>query len=146
MMDTLKVIDRSIINQNIIFCDIIDQGEVVNYSYQEFEYLIDRIKAYFISKYEIKYGETAVIGYENTCVHKIAAFFACLELGLSVTIIDHQPRFDLLSKPTVSVIDETKVDTKTQLLSPINYFICGKDWLAVQNDQKSKSFFFIHIV
>lgn len=143
IMNELKVIDRGVINQNIIFCDITDQGEIINYSYQQFEDLIDKIKSYLLSKYNIRPGETAVVGYENTCVHKIAAFFACLELGLSITIIDHQPKFDN-SSLTVTATDGTKiqsVDTKTQLLSPINYFICGKDRLDVENDPKSKSFF-----
>ena len=112
-MDELKVIDRSIINKDIIFFDINQKGKLVRYSYQEFEELVNQIKNYFISNYEIKSGETVLIGYYGTCLRKIASFFACLELGLSISIIDYN----------ITIISPEST-TKTQLLSPIHYFIC----------------------
>jgi hypothetical protein len=138
MTDTSKVINLSIINKNIIFCDIDNNGKIVNYTYQEFEDLVGRIKSYLLSKYEIKPGETALVGYPKTCTYKIAAFFACLELGLSVTIIDYHKN---VTKPKFGEAPSSlngAVDTKTQLLSPINYLICGRDPLYVQNNPKNK--------
>lgn len=71
-----KVINRNVINKNIIFYDITEDGELVKYSYQEFELLVDKIKNYFLSNYEIKSGETVLIGYYGTCLRKLASFFA----------------------------------------------------------------------
>ena len=111
-----KVINRSVINKNITFYDITEKGQLIKYTYQEFEELIDRIKNYFLSNYEIKSGETVLIGYYGTCLRKIASVFACLELGLSISIVDYN----------ITVISPESA-TKTQLLSPIHYFICEDD-------------------
>ena len=111
-----KIINRNVINKNIIFYDITEDGELIKYSYQEFELLVDKIKNYFLSNYEIKSGETVLIGYYGTCLRKLASFFACLELGLSISIIDY----------SITVVSPESA-TKTQLLSPIHYFICEDD-------------------
>lgn len=111
-----KVIDRKVINNNITFYDITEEGELTKYTYQEFEKTIDQIKNYFLSNYEVKSGETVLIGYVNTSLYKVASFFACLELGLSISIIDYS-----------MTIVSPESTTKTQLLSPIHYFICEPD-------------------
>lgn len=111
-----KVISRKVINKNITFYDITENGQLIKYSYQEFDALVDRIKNYFLSNYEIKSGETVLIGYYGTCLKKVASVFACLELGLSISIIDYH----------ITVVSPESA-TKTQLLSPIHYFICEDD-------------------
>lgn len=129
-MKTLKVIDRNIINKNIKFYDINPQGNISNYDYSQFISIVDKIKFYLTTNYNITSGETVLIGYENTCVYKFASFFACLELGLSITIIDYNPG-GLPGRP-INIEKNTNksaiyhVDTKTELLSPIHYFICKK--------------------
>lgn len=115
-MSILKVIDRNVINKNIVYYDITEKGGLIKYSYQEFEDIVDRIKDYFLCNYEIKPGETVLIGYSGTCLSKIASVFACLELGLSISIIDY----------SMTVVSPEST-TKTQLLSPIHYFICEDD-------------------
>jgi hypothetical protein len=128
-MDELKIIDRNIINKDITFYDITRNG-ILRYNYEQLSDIIDKIKSYLSSNYNIKQGETVLIGYEETCIYKIACFFACLELGLSITIIDYHAggvpghRFKSFDK---NKSRNYYVDTKTKLLSPINYFICGKD-------------------
>lgn len=112
-MDNLKIIDRNVINRKITFYDIDENGQLIRYTYQEFEKLIDQIKNYFLCNYEVKPGETVLIGYYGTCLRKVASVFACLELGLSISIIDYH----------ITVISPEST-TKTQLLSPIHYFIC----------------------
>ena len=62
-----KVIDRKVINNNITFYDITEEGELIKYTYQEFEKTVDQIKNYFLSNYEVKSGETVLIGYYGTC-------------------------------------------------------------------------------
>jgi hypothetical protein len=115
-MISSKVLDRSIINRNITFYDIDPECNLIKYSYDEFDRLVDQIKNYFLSNYEVKKGETALIGYTGTCLHKVASVFACLELGLSISIIDY----------SMTVVSPESA-TKTQLLSPIHYFICEPD-------------------
>jgi len=115
-MNNSKVIDRTVINKDITFYDITEEGRLIKYSYEEFISLVDQIKNYFLSNYEVKLGETVLIGYYGTCLRKLASVFACLELGLSISIIDYN----------IIVISPDSV-TKTQLLSPIHYFICEDD-------------------
>jgi len=121
-----KVIDRKVINNNITFYDITEEGELIKYTYQEFEKTVDQIKNYFLSNYEVKSGETVLIGYYGTCLKKLASVFACLELGLSISIIDYN----------ITVISPESA-TKTQLLSPIHYFIC-EDNILPKEQPKSK--------
>lgn len=129
-METLKIIDRNIINKNIRFYDINLDGSTSQYNYTEFISIVNKIKLYLTTNYNITPGETVLLGYENTSVYKIASFFACLELGLSITIIDYSPG-GLPGKP-INTNDSTNtnknvfdyVDTKTELLFPIHYFIC----------------------
>jgi hypothetical protein len=111
-----KTITRNVINKNILFYDITEDGKLIEYNYKEFELLIDKIKNYFLCNYEIKSGETVLIGYYGTCLRKLASVFACLELGLSISIIDY----------SITVISPEST-TKTKLLSPIHYFICEDD-------------------
>ena len=122
----MNVLDRSIINKDITFYDIEPECKLIKYSYQEFESLVDQIKNYFLSNYEIKSGETVLIGYYGTCLRKIASVFACLELGLSISIIDYN----------ITIISPESA-TKTQLLSPIHYFICEDDTVPKEHP-KSK--------
>ena len=128
-----KVIDRNIINKNIIFYDITEKGKLINYTYQEFEELVDRIKNYFLSNYEIKSGETVLIGYYGTCLKKVASVFACLELGLSISIIDYN----------ITIISPESA-TKTQLLSPIDYFICEDDKFPKENPRSKYAILIKH--
>jgi hypothetical protein len=115
-MDKIKILDRNVINKDITFYDITENGKLIKYTYREFESLIDQIKNYLLSNYEIKSGETVLIGYTGTCLRKIASVFACLELGISISIIDY----------SMTIISPEST-TKTQLLSPIHYFICEDD-------------------
>ena len=46
-----KVISRKVINKNITFYDITENGQLIKYSHQEFAALVDRIKNYFLSNY-----------------------------------------------------------------------------------------------
>lgn len=119
MNTEVKIINRSVINKEITFFDITENGKLIKYSYKEFEELIDKTKNYFLSNYDIKCGETVLIGYYGTCLRKIASVFACLELGLSISIIDYN----------ITIISPES-STKTQLLSPIHYFICEDDSAA----------------
>ena len=111
-----KVIDRNVINKDISFYDITEDGRLVKYSYKQFERTVDKIKNYFLSNYKITKGETVLIGYSGTCLYKMASVFACLEMGLSISIIDY----------SMTVVSPESA-TKTQLLSPIHYFICEPD-------------------
>ena len=122
----MNVIDRNIINKEITFFDITEKGKLIKYSYQEFEQLVDQIKNYFLSNYDIQGGETVLIGYYGTCLKKTASFFACLELGLSISIVDYN----------ITIISPEST-TKTQLLSPIHYFIC-EDANTVREQPNSK--------
>jgi hypothetical protein len=122
----MKVIDRNIINSKITFYDITKDGQLIKYSYKEFEQLVDLIKNYFLSNYNIKFGETVLIGYYGTCLAKLASVFACLELGLSISIVDYN----------ITIISPESA-TKTKLLSPIHYFICEDDEFPKENP-KSK--------
>jgi hypothetical protein len=121
-MNCLHVIDRNIINKSITFYDITDEGKLVKYTFDDFEKIVDQTKNYFLSNYEIHPGETVLIGYYGTCLRKMASVFACLELGLSISIIDYN----------ITVISPDSA-TKTQLLSPIHYFICEDDTAAKEH-------------
>lgn len=149
MTNVSKVIDRSIINQNIIFYDVDDEGKIIKYTYQQFESIVDRIKFYLLSNYEIKPGETALIGYQTSKIEKTAAFFACLELSLSITILEPQLRVGNSIGQSEKLFDEIEptienggydlyIDTKTKLLSPIHYLITDHDPSYIEKNPHSK--------
>ena len=47
-----KVVDRNVINKDISFYDITEDGRLVKYSYKQFERTVDKIKNYFLSNYK----------------------------------------------------------------------------------------------
>jgi hypothetical protein len=128
-MNQLRVIDRKIINSNIKYYDFSEKNEIKKYTYTDLISLIDKIKNYLLVNYKIEKGQTVVIGYKCTCDYKIACFFACLELGLTITIIDYKPGGspgEIIKYTSLTDSNKSRnfyLDTRTKLLSPIHYFI-----------------------
>lgn len=114
------IITRSIVNKDILFHDYqldifqsIDQSYMKeNYSYSSITTRIDFYKN-FLMDLGCKPGETVLIGYEPG-FDQISLFFAVCELGLSFIVNDYKlfEKFD----------DFDFIDTKTEMLLPINYF------------------------
>lgn len=107
----MTVITRNVINKNITFldCDTVDRKET--YSYDDISRKVDLYKNYLIS-IGCKRGESVLIGY-GPGIDQIALFFAICELGLIIIVNDY------------NTLKDNKfefIDTKTKILSPINYF------------------------
>lgn len=117
----MNLITREIINKDIIFTDV----NIFNlwqkdkqYTYQELDNLVNICKNILQNEYNCKAGETVLIGILPSLL-QTAAFFACAELGLVITIVDHGRDDDW--------IKSNYVDPKTKSLLPINYFIDTSD-------------------
>jgi acyl-CoA synthetase (AMP-forming)/AMP-acid ligase II len=112
------MITREIINKNIIFKDISDpynNDDVTNeYSFNELSESIDICKNILQKKYGAHAGETALIGAEPGKL-QIALIFACIELGITLIIVDYQSSSNWM--------DGDYIDSKTKALLPITYFL-----------------------
>lgn len=134
------IITRDIINKNIKFHDVeYDTGEEFVY---DFNYLFTAIDLYknFLLDAGVKPQETVTIA-ENISIWQIAAIFACCELGLKIVITDFI-KLSTLSYKT------NKIDSKTKVLMPIDYFLPGntksfldKPETCGENDWKIKAYY-----
>lgn len=112
------VITRHDINPNLKFIDY--QSYALSpqetYDYKDLVKEIDAFKNLLEPKIK-KENPTAVIGMQAS-KEQFACLFACYELGISVSIIDYERAddFDV----------DTYVDPKTDILSPIDFFIVHK--------------------
>lgn len=107
----MNVITRDVVNKNITFFDYSTSHNISEYSYNDISRKVDLYKNYLIS-IGCKKGESVLIGY-GPGLDQLALFFAVCELGLIFIVNDY------------STLDNGKfdfVDTKTKILSPINYF------------------------
>lgn len=105
------IITRDVMNKNITFADY-GKGDIPKYYYyNDVCKRIDLFKNYLIS-IGCKKGESVLIGYAPG-IDQLGLFFAVCELGLNFIVNDYKTiddkRFDF-------------IDTKTKILSPINYF------------------------
>ena len=113
------VITRDDINPNIKFTDYSTYktgADTDIYSVEDLKKEIDAFKNLLEPKIETK-NPTAVIGMQAS-KEQFACLFACLELNISVSIIDYERGDDFHV--------DTYVDPKTDILSPIDFFIVHK--------------------
>ena len=113
------VITREDINPVIKFTDYSPYAEGIDkesYTYNDLNKEIDAFKNLLEPKIK-KENPTVVIGMQAS-KEQFACLFACYELGISVSIIDYERAddFDV----------ETYIDPKTDILSPIDYFVVHK--------------------
>jgi hypothetical protein len=105
------IITREVINKNITFADY-GKGDIPKYYYyNDVSKRVDLFKNYLIS-IGCKKGESVLIGYAPG-IDQLGLFLAVCELGLNFIVNDYK------------TIDNEKfnfIDTKTKILSPINYF------------------------
>lgn len=129
------MITRHLINKNIKFHDVAftanNEPSVKSYTYDDLCLLIDRYKNLLIAN-GAELNCSAVIG-TPVCITQTALFFACSELGISVSIVDH-------IKPLWSnkKYRPLPVSTKVQILLPINYLL-SKGKRYTNNNQKTKA-------
>lgn len=121
-----NIVTRDLINKNIIFEDRSDLSTPIKYTYNELSSKIDAIKNLF-QKYGSSQGDAVLIGMPPS-IEQVATIFAAIELGLVITIIDY-------GRPD-SFKQYEYVDPKTEILSPINFFLL-KDY---ENSQKHRYF------
>lgn len=106
------IVTREIINKSITFRD----GSCLDhpYTYNDLSSLIDAYKNLLQYTYNVSRGETVLIG-EQSGKTQLALVFACLELGLTLAIVDYGRKDDFQ-------LTEYN-DPKTNILLPIDYFI-----------------------
>jgi hypothetical protein len=111
------ILTREIINKNIKFVDFYnDEDFATHYDYAELDALINAYKNLLMHKYHVTPGNTVLIG-ESSSIRQTAMMFACLELGMTLVIVDYNRSDQFETK---------RVDTKTLLLLPIDIFVIGK--------------------
>lgn len=109
----MSIITREIINKNIVFEDVYKNSKT-QYSYEDLSTEIDKCKN-FLQEEGCSPGETILIGHYPSII-QIALIFAACELGLIIAITDYD-RKDNFSQYKY-------IDPKTQIISPIDYFLC----------------------
>lgn len=109
----MRIVTRNIINKNIKFEDQKDIEENLVYNFNDLSQEIDAYKN-LLESYGAKKGESALIG-RPPGIDQTALFFACLELGVSIAIVDYT-RKD-------SFQHYEYMDPKTDIILPIEYFI-----------------------
>lgn len=119
----MSVITREIINKNIVFEDR-HQNSIYTYTYNDLSQKIDKFKN-LLQQNGSKPGETVLIGHYPSIL-QIALVFAACELGLVIAIVDYD-RTDNFSQYKY-------MDPKTEIVSPIDYFICDENQLGDKFD------------
>lgn len=109
----MSIVTRKIINERIKFEDFINEKETYRYNFEKLSLEIDKYKN-FLENYGAKKGESVLIGVEAS-ITQISLIFACLELGLTISIVDYH-RKDSFNQYKY-------MDPKTNILLPIEYFI-----------------------
>ena len=109
------IVTRESINKDIIFRDGTDLYHP--YTYVDLSKQIDAYKNLLEHKYNACPGKSVLIG-EQSGKTQLALVFACLELGLTITIVDYGRKDDFQKEFT---------DSKTLILLPIDYFILSSD-------------------
>jgi hypothetical protein len=108
------ILTREIINKNIKFVDFYnDENFATHYDYAQLDALINAYKNLLVTKYGVVPGNTVLIG-ESPSIRQTAMMFACLELGMVLVIVDYS-RLDRFAN--------RHIDSKTQLLLPIDIFV-----------------------
>lgn len=105
------IVTRELINKSITFRDSSDLN--CPYTYLDLSRDIDAYKNMLQYKYNAVEGQSALIG-EQSGRKQLALVFACLELGLTITIVDYGRKDKFQTE---------YFDPKTTMLLPIDYFI-----------------------
>ena len=109
-----KVVTRNLINKQIKFEDQQKDGnQPIGYNFKTLSREIDAYKN-LLESHGAKKGESAIIG-RPPGITQTALVFACLELGVSLAIIDYS-RGDCFNSYKY-------MDPKTNIILPIEYFI-----------------------
>lgn len=111
----MSVITREIINKDIVFED--RNGfvgtKIKTYNYNDLSREIDKFKN-LLKNHKAKKDNNIIIGIQPS-LEQIACVFACMELGITISIVDyHRPD---------SFQQYKYMDPKTEILSPIDFFI-----------------------
>lgn len=104
------IVTREVINKRIKFTDFPDD---TSYYYEDLSRLVDAYKNLLLYKYSAKAGQSALLG-AQAGITQLALVFACLELGLSIVIVDYGRADDF---------ENEYYDPKTIILLPIDFFI-----------------------
>jgi len=105
------IVTRELINKSIIFRD--DSALDHPYTFADISKDIDAYKNLLQHKYNAVEGQSVLIG-EQTGRTQLALVFACLELGLAITIVDYGRKDNFQTD---------YFDPKTTLLLPIHFFV-----------------------
>ena len=105
------IITRDLINKSITFRDSLNLD--CPYTYMDLSKDIDAYKNLLQYKYNAVEGQAVLIG-EQTGRTQLALVFACLELGLTITIVDYGRKDNFQTD---------YFDPKTTMLLPIHFFI-----------------------
>jgi hypothetical protein len=125
------IITREIINKNIKFHDVhCVTGRIFSYDYDKLSKAIDLYKN-FLLEHNVKPQDNVVI-VEQISMWQIAAIIASCELGLKISI------FDFLKSSTLSY-KYNRIDSKTEKLLPIHYFIVPKSYKLDDDEEHNIS-------
>ena len=105
------IVTRELINKSITFRD--SPNTDYPYTYEDLSKNIDAYKNLLQHKYNAVEGQSVLIG-EQSGRKQLALVFACLELGLTITIVDYS---------RTDNFQTDYFDPKTTLLLPIHFFI-----------------------
>lgn len=105
------IVTRELINKSIIFRD--DSALDHPYTYADLSKDIDAYKNLLQYKYNATVGQSVLIGEQSGKI-QLALVFACLELGLAITIVDYGRKDNFQTE---------YFDPKTTILLPIDFFI-----------------------
>jgi len=129
-----NIITRNCINQDIVFVDFKDKFrpskknlQIINFS--DFSKRIDQIKN-CLEEHKDKDDYTILIGLKSS-IEQTATIYACLELGISIAIIDYG-RSD-------NFIQYKWIDPKTEILLPIDLFLVDDN--EITNNHEKFSYF-----
>ena len=105
------IVTRELINKSITFRDSLNID--CPYTFMDLSKDIDAYKNLLQHKYNAVEGQSVLIG-EQSGRKQLALVFACLELGLTITIVDYGRKDNFQTD---------YFDPKTTLLLPIHFFI-----------------------
>jgi hypothetical protein len=105
------IVTRELINKSITFRD--SSSLDCPYTYMDLSKDIDAYKNMLQYTYNAVAGQSVLIGEQSGRV-QLALVFACLELGLTITIVDYGRKDKFITK---------YIDPKTTILLPIDFFI-----------------------
>jgi len=109
------IVTRELINKSITFRDSLSLD--CPYTFTDLSKDIDAYKNLLQYKYNAVEGQSVLIG-EQSGRKQLALVFACLELGLTITIVDYGRKDNFQTD---------YFDPKTTLLLPIHFFIVSTD-------------------